>query len=199
MLGALVSQHLDGVGAKEVAEALRRYLGSVGIDPKTPGPWKLATYLDDADAYEERLAEALIARRSEEYRSECARWAAGDEPPAFLGEVESMGPRDRRMRGRGISAGVARGPARVAHTLADAQKLRPGEILVSRATDPGWTPLFRTAGGLVLEQGGMLSHGAVVAREYGLPAVVNVVDACRHIATGQSVTVDGGRGVVVLS
>mgnify|MGYP000064515609 CR=1 FL=1 len=160
--------------------------------------------IDEADGLlaqrlDRGLAEALIARRSEEYRSECARWAAGDEPPAFLGEVESMGPRDRRMRGRGISAGVARGPARVAHTLADAQKLRPGEILVSRATDPGWTPLFRTAGGLVLEQGGMLSHGAVVAREYGLPAVVNVVDACRHIATGQSVTVDGGRGVVVLS
>ena len=152
-----------------------------------------------AKRLERGLAESLVARRREDYRSECASWTRGEVPPAFLGEVEAMGPRDRRLRGRGISVGVARGPARVAHTLSDAQKLRPGEILVSRATDPGWTPLFRTAGGLVLEQGGMLSHGAVVAREYGLPAIVNVVDACHKIRTGQSITVDGSRGMVVLS
>lgn len=152
-----------------------------------------------AGRLERSFAQTLIERREHDYLEECAGWARGDEPPAFLGELESMGAHDQRMRGRGISVGVARGPARVAHTLADAQKLRAGEILVSRATDPGWTPLFRIAGGLVLEQGGMLSHGAVVAREYGLPAIVNVVDACRHIQTGQSITVDGGRGVVVLS
>ena len=64
-------------------------------------------------------------------------------------------------------------------------------------TDPGWTPLFRTAGGLVMEMGGANSHGAVVAREYGIPAVVGVADATRLITTGQRVTVDGGAGTVV--
>ena len=65
------------------------------------------------------------------------------------------------------------------------------------STDPGWTPLFLTAGGLVMEMGGPNSHGAVVAREYGIPAVVGVPDATSLIATGQDVTVDGGAGTVV--
>ena len=104
----------------------------------------------------------------------------------------------QRLRGRGICRGVARGTARVAHHLEEAHSLRPGEILVTRATDPGWTPLFRSAAGLVLEQGGMLSHGAVVAREYGLPGVVNVMNATRIIRSGQRITVDGSRGLVLL-
>ena len=63
--------------------------------------------------------------------------------------------------------------------------LEPGEILVAPSTDPGWTPLFLTAGGLVMEMGGSMSHGAVVAREYGIPAVVGVPDATSKISTGQ--------------
>jgi pyruvate,water dikinase len=66
-------------------------------------------------------------------------------------------------------------------------------------TDPGWTPVFSVAGGLVLEVGGLLSHGAIVAREYGLPAVVNAADATRRIADGQMITVDGTTGRVVLN
>ena len=73
------------------------------------------------------------------------------------------------------------------------------DVLVARATDPGWTPLFRRAAALVLEQGGMLSHGAVVARELGLPAVVNVPEATRRLRSGEVVTVDGGRFVVYSS
>ena len=96
----------------------------------------------------------------------------------------------------GISPGVVTGPVRVLRTLADAERLRPGEILVTQATDPGWTPLFLTAAGLVMERGGMLSHGAVVAREYQLPAVVNVAAATRCLSDGQIITVDGSRGVV---
>ena len=75
-------------------------------------------------------------------------------------------------------------------------QLEPGEILVAPSTDPGWTPLFLTAGGLVMEMGGANSHGAVVAREYGIPAVVGVSGATSQITTGQQVTVDGTRGVV---
>jgi pyruvate,water dikinase len=76
-------------------------------------------------------------------------------------------------------------------------RLDPGEILVAPSTDPGWTPLFLTAGGLVMEMGGPNSHGAVVAREYGIPAVVGVPDATSRIDTGQSITVDGAAGTVV--
>ena len=74
--------------------------------------------------------------------------------------------------------------------------LEPGEILVAPSTDPGWTPLFLTAGGLVMEMGGPNSHGAVVAREYGIPAVVGVADATGRLRTGETVTVDGAAGVV---
>jgi pyruvate,water dikinase len=76
--------------------------------------------------------------------------------------------------------------------------LEPGEILVAPSTDPGWTPLFLTAGGLVMEMGGSNSHGAVVAREYGIPAVVGVPDATHKIETGQLITVDGAAGLVSL-
>ena len=101
-----------------------------------------------------------------------------------------------RLRGQGISAGVARGPVRVIRRLEDGHRLLPGEILVATATDPGWTPLFGRTAGLVLEMGGMLSHGAVVAREYGLPGVVNATGATKRLSDGQVVTVDGGRGLV---
>jgi phosphoenolpyruvate synthase/pyruvate phosphate dikinase len=99
--------------------------------------------------------------------------------------------------GLGVSRGVVTGPVRILRAL-DPEALRPGEILVARATDPGWTPLFHRAGGLVTELGGMLSHGAVVARELGLPAVVNLPGATRLLRDGVVVTVDGGRGIVYL-
>jgi phosphohistidine swiveling domain-containing protein len=96
------------------------------------------------------------------------------------------------------SGGTARGVARVIATVAEAGRLSPGEILVTRATDPGWTPVFPLVGGLVLEVGGQLSHGAIVAREYGIPAVVNVGDATIRIRDGQTVVVDGAAGRVDL-
>ena len=151
-----------------------------------------------AGRLERSVARDLVARRRAAHEAERGRWQRGDTPAAFLGhDVLSTDP-GQRLRGRGICRRVVRGTARVAFQLEDAHALRPGEILVTRATDPGWTALFRTAGGLVLEQGGMLSHGAVVAREYGLPGVVNVVDATRIIQTGQRLTVDGSRGLVLL-
>jgi pyruvate,water dikinase len=75
-------------------------------------------------------------------------------------------------------------------------RLDPGEILVAPSTDPGWTPPFFTAGGLVMEMGGSNSHGAAVAREYGIPAVVGVPDATRRIRAGDLVTIDGAAGLV---
>ncbi len=143
-------------------------------------------------------AEALVARRGAAWTAEVARRARGDEPPVFLvgeaaADTSAGGP---RLTGQGISAGVTTATVRVIRSLDEGARLREGEVLVARATDPGWTPLFGRAGALVLELGGMLSHGAVVAREYGLPAVVNVVGATTRLVDGQTVTVDGGRGVV---
>jgi pyruvate,water dikinase len=100
------------------------------------------------------------------------------------------------LRGTPASAGIVTAKARVILDPHGA-RLEPGEILVAPSTDPGWTPLFLTAGGLVMEMGGPMSHGAVVAREYGLPAVVGVPGATAAIATGQQITVDGSRGLVL--
>jgi pyruvate,water dikinase len=77
-------------------------------------------------------------------------------------------------------------------------RLSPGEILVAPSTDPGWTPLFLKASGLVMEVGGAMAHGAIVAREYGIPAVVGVAGATGRIATGNRVTLDGTVGTVVI-
>jgi pyruvate,water dikinase len=98
--------------------------------------------------------------------------------------------------GSPASAGMVTGRARVVLDPVGAE-LEPGEILVAPSTDPGWTPLFLTAGGLVMEMGGSNSHGAVVAREYGIPAVVGVPDATTRIVSGQLVTVDGAAGLVL--
>jgi pyruvate,water dikinase len=97
--------------------------------------------------------------------------------------------------GIAISPGVVRGRAKVLHT-ANEKTLLPGEILVARATDPGWTPLFINAGGIALEIGGALQHGAVVAREYGIPCVSGITDATRFISDGQLIELDGSNGVV---
>jgi pyruvate,water dikinase len=104
-------------------------------------------------------------------------------------------PADGALRGTPASAGTVTGPARVVLDPVGAH-LEPGEVLVAPSTDPGWTPLFLTAGALVMEMGGANSHGAVVAREYGIPAVVGVPGATTQITTGEAVTVDGAAGLV---
>ncbi|HZC18252.1 MAG TPA: PEP/pyruvate-binding domain-containing protein, partial [Rubrobacteraceae bacterium] len=99
------------------------------------------------------------------------------------------------LRGTAASGGLVSARARVILDPGEAE-LEPGEILVAPSTDPGWTPLFLTAGGLVMEMGGAMSHGAVVAREYGIPAVVGVPDATELINTGETISVDGTAGTV---
>ena len=118
----------------------------------------------------------------------------GTEPDTSANAVESV---DNILKGTPASAGVVSGKARVIHEPTGAH-LEPGEILVAPSTDPGWTPLFLTAGGLVMEMGGAISHGAVVAREYGIPAVVGVLSATERITTGHQITVDGSKGIVYL-
>ncbi len=105
----------------------------------------------------------------------------GTEPEATLRPAEAP---EGALLGSPASAGMVTARARVVLDPVGAH-LEPGEILVAPSTDPGWTPLFLTAGGLVMEMGGSNSHGAVVAREYGIPAVVGVADATHQIRTGR--------------
>ena len=142
---------------------------------------------------------ALVAERREGYNAELGRrhvprlfLSDGTEPtPA----VDPNATADGALRGTPASSGTVRGRARVVLDPVGAH-LEPGEILVAPSTDPGWTPLFLTAAGLVMEMGGAMSHGSVVAREYGIPAVVGVDGASARIKTGQTIEIDGGRGVV---
>jgi pyruvate,water dikinase len=102
---------------------------------------------------------------------------------------------DGELSGVPISPGVVQGRVKVLQ-FAHEKKLLPGEILVARATDPGWTPLFINAAGIILEIGGALQHGAVVAREYGIPCVSGLDDATSKLKDGQLVEVDGSNGIV---
>ncbi len=105
---------------------------------------------------------------------------------------------DGVLHGRPASRGVVEGVVRVAHTLGEAASLEPGEILVTPITDIGWTPYFSLIGGLVTDLGSSVSHGAVIAREYGLPCVVNARQATRFLHTGDRVLLDGDAGSVTL-
>lgn len=117
----------------------------------------------------------------------------------FKGEMaQSNGSQSEASKVKGLagSAGIARGIVRVLHSLDDASKLQPGDILVTPFTEPPWTPLFATAGAVVTDQGGVLSHTAVVAREYRIPAVVGTGSATSVFQDGQLIEVDGNTGIV---
>ncbi len=146
----------------------------------------------------------------EERRAERERWMRV-LPPASIGasNVATNPQRDRffggdveepsdpsEIRGLPGSSGVVRGTARFIPTLSEVERLSAGEILVTYATAPPWTPLFAVAGGIVTDVGGALSHCAVVAREYGIPAVVGAKVATQRIKDGALITVDGTQGIV---
>ena len=141
------------------------------------------------------LAPLVRARRAEYLRDQ----ARPDPPATFIGappSVQLPPAGGDVLKGTGASSGVVEGLARVLLSAADMSELQPGEILVVRTTDVGWTPLFCIAAGVVTELGGPLSHAAVVARELGVPSVVNVDGVTRALKTGDRVRVDGERGIV---
>jgi pyruvate,water dikinase len=133
-----------------------------------------------------RPADTLVLEAGAEWRPSLAD-AADD------GEVRD------RLRGVSACGGATQGTAHVIEDVAQIGAFRSGEILVTRQTDPGWAAVFFMVKGLVIERGGMLSHGAIIAREYGIPAVVGVEGATRRIRTGEQVRVDGDQGVVELA
>ncbi|GAU69546.1 phosphoenolpyruvate synthase family protein [Streptomyces sp. NBRC 110611] len=144
----------------------------------------------------------VIAERRETYDREKRRryiprvlLSDGTDPEAA---APAAAPREGLLAGVAGAPGTVTAVARVVLDPADA-RLEPGEILVAPTTDPGWTPLFLTAGGLVAETGSPMAHGPTVAREYGIPAVVSVTGATQLIRSGQRITVDGATGTVDLA
>ncbi len=177
-----VGQHVAGPGApRDAADDVFYY----------DYPDLLAE-LEGGDA----LPAAEISRRRERQ----AAWRAATPPP-FLGrlpdeERKQEAGRAGVVRGRGASKGVYRGRARVVSSLEEAWALQPGEVLGCAVTSPSWTPLFGIAGAVVTGAGGVLSHAAVVAREFGIPAVVGCGEGLGAIPHGAEVEVDGGGGTV---
>jgi pyruvate,water dikinase len=126
-------------------------------------------------------------------------------PPVVIGRFDPNAPHGpaadagaQCLSGIPVSPGIVTGPARVILRTDDHEQVLPGEILIAPFTDPAWTPYFVTAAGVVMDQGGILSHGSIIAREYGLPAVTNVGSATRVIRSGDLVQVDGNCGRVTV-
>lgn len=145
----------------------------------------------------ESVERALARRRALDYqqRFEFPEISVGVPQPL---EPQVVDVADGVLQGRPASRGVVEGVVRVAHTLQEAAALEPGEILVTPITDIGWTPYFSLIGGLITDLGSSVSHGAVIAREYGLPCVVNTRQATRFLQTGARVQLDGDTGKVTL-
>jgi pyruvate,water dikinase len=142
-----------------------------------------------------------IEDRKREYRL----YARLSPPRVLTSEGECViGSYNRRdmpegaLAGLAVSSGIVEGKARVVSDMAGAIKMGSGDILVTTGTDPSWTALLVSIKGLVTETGGLMTHGAVIAREYGLPAVVGVVDATRLIKDGDRIRVNGADGYVEL-
>jgi pyruvate,water dikinase len=165
---------------------------------------ELDSFVSDPASFTETLA-----RRAEDYAH---LWEL--EPPFFVTEA-GLPPLDtwaRRaeagpavgaevgseLRGVSGSPGVVQGIARVVTDPGDPSALQPGDILVAPFTDPSWTPLFMTAGAVVVEVGGQISHAVIVSRELGLPCVVSLEGATRSIPDGARISVDGGQGTVTV-
>ncbi|WP_077612774.1 phosphoenolpyruvate synthase [Clostridium sp. Marseille-P2415] len=135
-------------------------------------------------------------------RADYEKYAALTPPRLMFSDGEVVEGEYRRnvpegaLPGLAVSGGVAEGRARVVFDIKETGKIEKGDILVTKFTDPSWTPAFISVGGLVTEVGGMATHGAVITREYGLPAVVGVTDATKHITDGDRIRVNGNTGYV---
>ncbi len=155
--------------------------------------------LDEMDdvVQQRKSAKAKIRSARKEYEANRKKaWPyiiRGDEE--IYAEVEVS---EGDLQGLAGSPGVVTGPARVIRGPDEFSKLEKGEILVAPLTNPSWTPLFAIAGGVITEVGSILSHGAIVAREYGIPAVMSIPGATQSIQDGQIISVDGNRGVVLV-
>jgi len=157
----------------------------------------MAAALDAGRGAAATLAPIVAERRQrydrEKLRRQIPRLLLSDGQAFYDGLGAPEGVAEGVIVGSPVSPGVVEG---IVHVVLDPHgtRLVPGEILVCPGTDPAWTPLFLAAGGLVMEVGGLMTHGSVVAREYGIPAVVGVSFATTRLHTGQRIRVDGFAG-----
>jgi pyruvate,water dikinase len=187
--------------AVRILAVVRRVLAGAGADLVTAGRVDRAEdvfFLDLRDLQSPHDLRALAAANRVDFERELDRRAI-PRVMTSTGETFYTAPTTTpgALIGTAASPGVYEGKVRVVFDPREAN-LEPGEVLVAPGTDPAWTPLFLSAGALVMEIGGMISHGSVVAREYGIPAVVGVAGAMQHLHTGQRVRVDGENGQVVM-
>lgn len=148
--------------------------------------------------YRHLICQRRQARERELARKRIPRMILSDGRTIYDGVASQVAADGTEvLKGSPVSAGIVEGKVHVVFNPHETQ-LQPGEILVCPGTDPAWTPLFLAAGGLVMEVGGMMTHGSVVAREYGIPAVVGVSQVTSRLKTGQRVRVDGSTGLVTI-
>lgn len=149
----------------------------------------------DGQALKKVITERQVMKTAQEHRP--APDVIFDDTPQHLAPPPfSIGT---RLRGVGVSRGVAVGTARLIKTPEEGTRLRVGDVLVAPSTDPAWTPLFLNASAIVMETGGFLSHGSIVAREYGIPAVVNIAGVFNALSEGTPLRVNGNEGVVEMA
>ncbi|KPL91437.1 rifamycin-inactivating phosphotransferase [Herpetosiphon geysericola] len=159
-------------------------------------------YLTFAELHEVLRTQQLADQLIEQRKAEHAQFQKLTPPRVLTSDGELLNGSYQRsdvpagaLMGLAVSAGVVEGRARVMLQMETAT-LEAGDILVTRFTDPSWTPLFVAIQGLVTEVGGLMTHGAVIAREYGLPAVVGVADATKRIRDGQRIRLNGNTGTI---
>lgn len=157
--------------------------------------WLDVDELGRAAAGDRTLVDAALERRA------AMRADAAAPPPETLAgagapAAGSLAAATAVLRGQTGAPGRCTGRARLVHDPSDFERVAPGDVLVAVYTDPGWTPVLERAAGLVLEAGGLLSHGAIVARELGIPALVGVANATRAIRDGDMVDLDAATGIV---
>jgi pyruvate,water dikinase len=209
--GALLAQHGFFADAEDVFQLTHFELESAIVDLMTS--WSTGSPPRGPTYWPAKVAERRAALK---------QWAAQETPPA-LGPVpdiiddpaivmlwgitrESLDTwlaagksgDSHEIRGFAASSGVAEGTARVVRSVEEISRLKPGDILVCQITNPTWAPIFQKIAAAVSDIGGSMSHAAIVAREYGLPAVVGTGSATSRIKDGQRIRVDGGRGVVTI-
>ena len=196
-----VQAHLHGlamrVGRRLVREAVIEaaddvfYLGRTEVADLLRRPRHVGGLVNERRALHARQRQMTPAPIVGTPGGDAAGGEQQDASQPEAGEIESL-------RGTGASPGLVRGTARVVHRADEFGRIMPGDIIICPASNPSWVPVFAIAGGLVSERGGLLSHAAVVAREFGLPAVVGVRDAMQAIVDGRQVEIDGTSGVVRL-
>jgi pyruvate, water dikinase len=210
--GALLAQHGFFADTEDVFQLTHFELESAIVDLMTS--WSTGSAPRGPQHWPAKIAERRAAIK---------KWAAQETPPA-LGPVpdiiddpaivmlwgitresldtwlaaEDAGDQSAEIRGFAASSGVAEGPARVVKSVEEISRIKPGDILVCQVTNPTWAPIFQKIAAAVSDIGGSMSHAAIVAREYGLPAVVGTGSATSRIKDGQRIRVDGGRGVVTI-